>query len=88
MNKFFRVEWGTVFRLKTLSHNTHTQTDNCVVGLSADVTPFFERQEAKGKSNSVTGTTHADGRPRENSRCFLSPFSHRETVAVDSIFWV
>jgi hypothetical protein len=57
MNKLFHVEWGTVFRLKTLSHNTHT--DNCVVVLSADIPPVLERHEAKGDSNSVTGTSNA-----------------------------
>ena len=31
MNKFFRVEWGTVFRLKTLTHNTHTHRQTTVL---------------------------------------------------------
>lgn len=77
--------WG-LFRLKTLCHNTHT--DNCVVVLSADISPVFERQEAKGDSNSVTGTSHPDSRPCENSLCLTRPFSHRRPVAVDSVFWV
>jgi hypothetical protein len=59
MNKLFYVEWGTLFRLKTLMKHTHI--DNCVVVLSAEIFSVFERQEAKGDSNSVTGTSHAVG---------------------------
>jgi hypothetical protein len=83
MNKLFHVEWGTLFRLKTLMKHT----DNCFVVLSAENFSVFERQEAKGDSNSVSGTSHAVDRVKTLVAFHVHSVTGRP-VAVDSVFWL
>jgi hypothetical protein len=76
MNKLFNVEWGTVFRLKTLSHKTHTQTTVLCCLPTFPQSSSDKRRKATVILSPGRRTQTVD---RVKTRCFPRPFSHRET---------
>jgi hypothetical protein len=92
MNKFSMSNWFCLPSENnlSLSHartHTHTQTTDYCVVLSADIPSVFERQEAKGDSNSVSGTSHSVDRVKILVADHVRSVTERP-VAVDSGFWV
>jgi hypothetical protein len=87
MNKLFHVEWGTVFRLKTLSHKIHTHRQLLLCCL-----PTFP-QSSRDKRLKATVFLSLGRRTQTVDRvkilvAFLVLSVTRRPVAVNSVFWV